>query len=150
MSSIAVAILVLAAVAIVAFVAKHVWEGTRRASAANNVVAAAATYTTLTAEGKAAIDAQAEAIVRKSNWPEGKPIAYPTELAKWGWYALAMRELGVRPVCLTSHWAVVRNPFTALLVTDTMLDSAVSLAARAGSTVQLDRSPGLFELVAPK
>jgi hypothetical protein len=121
------------------------FSGLKRASAANNVVAAIATFATLSEEDQIRVADRTEVIIRSSNWPAGKPVTFPTEVSKWGWYALAMRELGIAPVCLTPSWAVIRNPFTAILVTDSMLDTSLKLAQKAGYSVTLSREPGLFE-----
>ena len=141
------AVYILMAVVLMMYFYKKVAAGVKRGLIANNIVAAYATFQTLDEATRQTVVKKVESIIRRSSWPKGEPITFPTDVARWGWYALAMRELAIQPVCLTPSWAIISNPFTAMLTTDTMIDTSIKDAERFGHRIKIDRSPGLFELM---
>lgn len=132
------------------YAARKVKAGIKRGNIAGNVVAACATFQTLDVFTKEKVIEKTAEIIRRSNWPEEDPITFPTDVARWGWYALAMRELSIKPVCAMGDWVMVSNPFTAMMVTDSMLDTVIKLAQKEGYRVEINREPGMFELMGIK
>lgn len=112
-----------------------------KAAAANNVVAAAVTYELLGPADKARVHQHAIDVVKRSGWRGSREPSFPDEAARFGWYALAMAELGIAPACILSAWNHVRNPFIAISIGDSNIDAALKLASKAGHSVRLSREP---------
>jgi len=121
---------------LVAFFTRRDWL---RAKAANNVVAAAATYASLTEPDKALVHKQAVEIIRRSGWRGSTEPSFPDDCARYGWYALAMAELNIRPVCMAA-WNFIRNPYNAISLDDSNIASSLQLARKSGFDVQISRN----------
>ncbi len=132
--------LFLAALVIATFVlAIAVWMGIRTAAAANNVVAAAATFQTLSHADQQRVHDFAVEIIRRSGWRSQDEPSFRDDAARFGWYALSMAELGIRPVCISSGWQVIQNPFVAVSVNSNYITTALQSAKKQGFDVHLSR-----------
>jgi hypothetical protein len=101
---------------------------------------AAATFQTLAASDQIAVERRALDILGQlRRRPDGPDMM--VHEARWGWYALAMGELGIKPVGELSNWNVVRNPLLALRPNDPYVLSTVDRLQQKGYRV--DRT--LFE-----
>ena len=116
-------------------------RGYRKAAAANNVVAAAATYASLTSTLKADVHERTMEIIKRSPGWEKEDPTFSDEAQRFGWYALAMAEMGITPICLIGGWSYVRNPFVAIFSNDSNIDTALMLAKKAGHEVTILRTP---------
>jgi len=116
-----------------------VWMGIRTAAAANNVVAAAATFQTLSHADQQRVHDFAVEIIRRSGWRgQGEP-SFRDDAIRFGWYAHSMAELGIRPVCISPGWQVIQNPFVAVSVNSNYITTALQRAKKQGFDVQLSR-----------
>ena len=88
----------------------------KRHAAAMNVVLAKITFEQLAANKQSAVDSKAhEILARLMRRPPG---TFDTETERFGWYALAMAELGIPPAVDAPKWSHVRNPFFAVCAGD--------------------------------
>lgn len=118
-------------------VAFAVRSGIRTAAAANNVVAAAATFQTLSHSDQQRVHEYAVEIIRRSGWRgQGEP-SFRDDAARFGWYALSMAELGIKSVCISSGWQFVQNPFVAVSVDSSYTNAALRRAKKQGFDVRL-------------
>lgn len=118
-------------------VAFAVWIGIRTAAAANNVVAAAATFQTLGDSEQQRVHECAVRIIKRSGWRgQGEP-SFRDDAVRFGWYALSMAELGIKSVCISSGWQFVQNPFVAVSVDSSYINAALQQAKKQGFDVQL-------------
>lgn len=117
------------------FVIRSDW---RKVHAANNVVAAAATFQNLSEENRQLVQECAIAIIYRSGFPSSSEPNLKNDASKYGWYALALAELGIPPICLIKEWSVVRNPFIAVTVQDKRVQVGIDLAKKEGFTVHLE------------
>ncbi|HRJ95029.1 MAG TPA: hypothetical protein PLJ86_18270 [Candidatus Thiothrix moscowensis] len=125
--------LVLATV-VVAFAVR---SGIRAAAAANNVVAAAATFKMLNHSDQQRVHEHTVEIIRRSGWQgQGEP-SFRDDAVRFGWYALSMAELGIKSVCISSRWQFVQNPFVAVSVDSSYVNAALQRAKKQGFDVQL-------------
>ena len=108
--------------------------GYKRSAAANNAVLAAATFQTLTPSDQMAVESRAVDILAQLRRPLDGPDMMVHE-ARWGWYALAMGELGIKPVGELSNWNLVRNPLFALRPNDPYVLSTIDRLQRKGYPV---------------
>jgi hypothetical protein len=115
-------------------------QGLRKAAAANNVVAAAATFNTLSGDEQSQVHGKAIGIIKESGWRSSLEPTFDNDVARFGWYALAMAEVGIKPVCITPGWNFIRNPFIAIAPKDSYIDTALQVAQQAGFNVALDRT----------
>ena len=112
----------------------------KKAAAANNIVAAAATFESLGDRQQSEVHEQAVEIIKRSGWRgDGDPVL-TSDVARFGWYALAMAELDIPPICIVTSWNVVRNPFTALSASDSIVDSLIQIAKKQGVNVEISRA----------
>lgn len=88
--------------------------GFDRWKAAHNVVVAAYTYANLSPETQESVRERTEEILLKSGWRGNTRRLEQDQTAMYGWYALAMAELGIAPLALLDTWNHVRNPFIAI------------------------------------
>lgn len=111
----------------------------KKVLAAQNVVAAAATFQTLSAEQKTRVHDHAIDIVLRGGW-RGRGAEGPSfrdDAAKFGWYALAMHEQGIEPITLVKNWNYVKNPFTDVFIEDACIATCIKGAQRQGHQVKL-------------
>ena len=114
--------------------------------AAQNVVAAAATFQTLSEEQKSRVHDHAINIVLRGGW-RGRGAESPSfgdDAEKFGWYALSMHECGIEPVCLVKNWNFVRNPFTQVFIEDACIAKCIEIAERQGHEVKLLPRTSIF------
>jgi len=78
---------------------------------ASNVVTAAYTFGKLPREAQEAVRDRTRQILSKSGWRGEFSQLEENEPALYGWYALAMAELGISPNGVLDTWNYVRNPF---------------------------------------
>lgn len=116
------------------FVALKISSGLKRTAAANNLVFAAATFQTLDAAGKAMVEGKVMEIFGRMNMLPGGPNI-EVDSARWGWYALAMMELGIPPFKGLPAWNVVPNPFTAIRPSDPYIKSTIERVRELGIDV---------------
>ena len=93
----------------------------KKTHASNNVVVAAETYRELNEEAQLEVQQRAEVIIRRCGWTS-KDIAFENDTQRFGWYALAMAELGIPPVCMLPSWNFVANPWLAVIDGDKQLE----------------------------
>ena len=108
----------------------------KRTAAANNAVFAAATFQTLSPSEQAAVEQKAVAIISRL----GRPVNGPDMMvhtARWGWYALAMHELEIKPIGDLPRWNIVPNPLLALTPNHPYLWSTINRLQKAGHPVDV-------------
>jgi len=103
------------------------WKKRNRiAAAAFNVLLAKHTFSTMTIDQKKSVEQRATEILTAV----GVDHEFYGEVDKYGWYALAMNELGINPAIKEyPGWNKVRNPILAIIPGDPAL-SAASLAIK--------------------
>lgn len=111
--------------------------GLGRAAAAGNVVAAKATFQQLNEKDQNAVHDHSIEVIRRSGWRSAKTPEYKSDLDRFGWYALAMMELGIRPLAIIPAWSVVKNPWFP--VDDSQIETAITLARKCGFEVTIER-----------
>jgi hypothetical protein len=114
-------------------------SGLKKAAAAGNVVAAAATFATLAGPQQATVHAHAIEIIRRSSFKTTLEPRFHSDADRYGWYALSMMELGIAPLPIIPGWQVVRNPWIAVGIKDSQIDTALELAKRKGFDVSISR-----------
>lgn len=112
-------------------------RGIRLSVAANNVVAAAATFQQLNEEEQMRVHDHAIEIIRRSGWRGNEVPTFLHDVARFGWYALSMAELEIQPVCLGPRWHFIRNPFIAINPDSKYIHGAVFGAKKQGYDVTL-------------
>ncbi|WP_321820854.1 MULTISPECIES: hypothetical protein [unclassified Burkholderia] len=105
------------------------WKKRNRiAGAAFNVLLAKHTFSTMPPDQKKTVEQRAAEILVASG---ARGHEYYDEVDKYGWYALAMNELGINSAIKEyPGWNRVRNPILAIFPGDPAL-SAASLAIKA-------------------
>lgn len=93
----------------------------KKTHASNNVVVAAETYRELNEDAQLEVQQRAEVIIRRCGWTL-KDITFDNDTQRFGWYALAMAELGFPPVCMLPSWNFVANPWLAVIDGDKQLE----------------------------
>ena len=121
-------------------------SGLKKAAAAGNVVAAAATFATLTAQQQTTVHAQAIEIIKRSSFKTTLEPRFHSDADRYGWYALSMMELGIAPLPIIPGWQVVKNPWIAVGIKDSQIDTALELAKRNGFDVSISRD---YDLTGP-
>ncbi len=112
-------------------------SGIRTAAAANNVVAAAATFQTLSDSDQQRVHDYAIEIIGRSGWRGRGEPSFRDDAVRFGWYAHSMAELGIRPVCISSGWQAIKNPFVAVSVDSSYISTALQRAKKQGFDVHL-------------
>lgn len=106
-------LLITIALAVGAWAALKYWGYTKRHAAAMNVVLAKCTFEQLPRDKQAQVEKKAhEILARLMTRP---PAEFQAEVHRFGWYALAMAELGIFPALEERKWNYVSNPFFAVL-----------------------------------
>jgi hypothetical protein len=101
------------------FIALRVRASIRRFCAARNALLAKYTFGTLDDNSKRNVVKQAEDIMRSGGIHNpSEHLSSLEEKARYGFFALAMGELGIGPALPNEGWHYVRNPFVALLKAD--------------------------------
>ena len=109
----------------------------KRNAAANNVILAKYTFLQLSVTDRERVHAHAVKIINASG---GKFTRFTEETSQYGWYALALAELGIPPALPDQHWCLVRNPYLAIFPRDPML-KAVSSFFRKRYDAHVEISP---------
>jgi len=121
-----------------------VWKYLRfvkRHKAAMNVVLAKITFGRLSASKQTEVDLKAHEIL--APLMRKPPEIFKTETHKFGWYALAMAELGIPPAVEQAKWNYVSNPFFAVFPGDSAFKLICEYMKRKhGIEVQLSDEPG--------
>lgn len=112
------------------------WAGYKRSAAVNNAVLAAATYQNLAPSQQVEVDQQMLSLLVRLRTPINGPNMM-VHTARWGWYALAMRELGIPPMGELPSWNIVRNPLTAIRHDDPYVQSTVERLKGKGYPVDM-------------
>jgi len=130
-----------------AWLAYTLFQAARATAAASNLVAAAATFAKLSTERQAEVHAQASALQYRAGGTASPDGANPFEddAQRYGWYALAMEDLGIEPVCVIKGWNPIRDPFTAIRATHPYIDRTIRRARKEGFEVSLsDATAGVL------
>jgi hypothetical protein len=97
----------------------------RRYLAAMNVLMAKYTFERLSHRDQAKVKDQAKAIALQHGLTTQ---GYDNDVARFGWYALGMKVLGIASKLPENpHWYVVKNPSKALKPNDAFLNTASQL-----------------------
>ena len=104
---------------------------------AGNVVAAKATFLQLGEKERSAIHDRSLDIIRRSGWHSSNEPEFRNDSERYGWYALTMLEMGVKPLPIIPGWAVVKNPWFP--IENSQIDTAIALAKKQGFTIVIDR-----------
>jgi hypothetical protein len=122
------------ATAIFVFRLRDSWKQT---FAANNVVAAADVFLQMSGEERRRVHDHAIEIIRRCGWSSPNAPDFSLPVVRFGWYALAMAELGAPPR-LFDTWSLVRNPFFAIASTSRELRAALYIAEKKGFNSTLE------------
>lgn len=119
-----------------------------RFPAAQNVVLAKYTFNTLSEVDRRRVEVHANQLV--SGLLRGPFTGFSGEVDRYGWYALAMAELGIQPgipqAIAEGKWNYVRNPFFAVLPGDRDLDAVCeSLKRKFGVEISISKEHRLFD-----
>ena len=129
-----------------AFLMLRRWiASTRRTAAAFNVLLGKYTYLTLSPETKSRVEARAKQILFMAS--DAHLFEFNGEIDMYGWYALAMNELGIPPAVQEyPSWNIVRNPITALLPNDpTLANVARYIKSRFGVDISVSHEDKFFD-----
>lgn len=124
-------------VAFTLWVFLRIRHGLGRAAAAGNVVAAKATFLKLGEKDRSTVHDYSLEVIRRSGWRSANPPEFKNDAERFGWYALAMMEMGVLPLPIIPAWAVVKNPWFP--IDDSQMETAIALAKKQGFEVSIDR-----------
>lgn len=101
----------------------------RRTGAAFNVLLGKYTFLRLSDDQQKMVEARTAEILQQAM--HGSFGGFDAETDKYGWYALAMNELGIRPAVEDyPTWNRVKNPFTAIFPGDPSLEKASAYIKR--------------------
>ena len=78
------------------------------------------------------------------------PSDFETEVHRFGWYALAMAELGIPPAIEEPKWSYVSNPWFAVFPGDSTFKLIFEyLKRKHGVEIRIDDRPGspFFEII---
>lgn len=108
-----------------------------RHRAASNVLFAKYTFDQLKKNTQKQVHDTAVGLVKNS---ESKTRGFANDAERYGWYALAMREMGISSqVPENPNWYPVRNPYRAISPSDVLLSSlAAMLSQQYGIQIQLN------------
>ena len=87
-----------------------------RWKAAMNIVLGKYTYDLLDEQTKTKVREKVNEIATRNGWRSHDIEIKRSEASKFGCYALAMAELGIKPAApqVANNWNFVKNPFTAI------------------------------------
>lgn len=92
----------------------------KKIHASDNVVVAQETFNRLSSSEQNAVEAKAIEIIKRCGRSQSE-VTFNNDVAKFGWYALAMAELKIKPIALLKNWNFVQNPFFAIFEGDEYL-----------------------------
>lgn len=129
------------------FLAVYIWlkvsNWRQRNSAANNVILAKHTISQLLESDRLRVHDRAVEIIDRSG---GRFTRFTEETSQYGWYALALCELGIPPAMPgEKDWLCVRNPYIAISPGDPMLKAVSEFyRKRHGVQFEISRESMLF------
>jgi hypothetical protein len=129
------------------FLALYIWlkvsNWRKRNNAANNVILAKHTFSQLSESDRQRVHNHAVEIINRSG---GKFTRFTEETSQYGWYALALAELGIPPAMPgEKDWLYVSNPFIAISPRDPMLKVVSEFyRKRKGVKVEISDQSTLF------
>lgn len=90
---------------------RHQKKIAKYVAAASNIVAAKVTFDILSTEQQKEVQSVTLRTILACGGPQDADFKFMNEAQKYGWYALGMRELGVKPAVLIPQWNIVKNPY---------------------------------------
>lgn len=78
------------------------------------------TFNELSASEQHSVEVKAVEIIKQCGWSQTE-VSFDDDVQKFGWYALAMAELRIKPIALLKNWNFVQNPFFAIINGDEQL-----------------------------
>lgn len=110
-------------------------------AAATNLVAARVTFEKLDKAQQAEVDKVSRRVITACGGSASPEFRNQAQM--FGWYALGMRELGIRPAVLLSQWNIVKNPF--IVPARRWIDSAIHIAQeKHGISVEVDDGGSVY------
>lgn len=126
---------------VVAWAALKYRRYTKRHAAAMNVVLAKYTFEQLSRDQQTQIDEKAHEIL--AGLMRHPPSDFQTEVHRFGWYALAMAELGIPPAIEEPKWSYVSNPWFAVFPGDSTFKLIFEYLKRKYDVeIHIDDKPG--------
>jgi hypothetical protein len=95
-------------------------KDSKKINASDNVVVARETFNQLSVSEQQAVEAKAAEIIKQCGWSQSE-VTFDDDVQKFGWFALAMAELKIKPIALIKNWNFVQNPFFAIIEGDEQL-----------------------------
>lgn len=116
---------IIIAVIVGLFVAFKVKSAFTKYRAALNALLAKYTYQSLDLETQQKVKKQTEKILSAGGFRDAaEELARLEERERYGFYALAMAELGIPPSLPGEHWQFIKNPYVALLNAENQIGAA--------------------------
>lgn len=116
----------------------------KRFSAAMNVILAKYTFSCLSESERLRVERRAEEILHRLL--KGRFNGYWGEVDRFGWFALAMAELGIQPSVNGERWSYVRNPFFAVSFGDRVFSRICEYMKRKhGIEISINREHRIFD-----
>jgi len=127
---------------VVLFFYVKIYRSMKKHTAAMNALVAKATYLRLSESSQKEIENRAISILEQG-WKFSKEDArewlnHRSESERYGFLALAMLELNIKPISDNWRWQIVRNPFLALIKADSQIEVAKHSLHREGIEVDLN------------
>jgi hypothetical protein len=144
------ALWIASAVVLVCYVLYRMHRNTKRHGAAFNVLLGKYTYSLLNESDKKKVEYRTAEILNQAM--RGRFREFNSETERYGWYALAMRELGIPPaVEQYPRWNLVPNPFAAILPGDPALTNVSAyMKAKFGIEVTVGTDHKLVDEIMAK
>jgi hypothetical protein len=115
-----------------------------RWQAAHNVILAKYTYGLLDETEQEVVRERVRDIFLRTGWPYER--IDQNEAAKYGCYALAMAELGIRPRAINDAWNLIKNPWRAITPDHRYLTSVAALLKKeTGVEIVIDPVDHMFD-----
>jgi len=109
------------AVLILTIVFMKMYKTRQQHKAASNIVFAKYTHSKLTGKQQKDVQEKAKELVLNSNI---KMTGFANEVERFGWYALAMNDLGISSkVPENPAWYPVKNPYVAIMPDSYLIDA---------------------------
>ncbi len=120
------------------FVFFRIKSGFNKYRAAMNALLAKHTFSVLGPSEQLRVVNQAKQILVAGRAGDGSMLDRAPDREKFGFYALAMAELGIQPALPGQEWSLVRNPFVALTNAATQIRTAqMALERDHGAKIDL-------------